>query len=134
MYPEILSFLGNARNKSMFLDLQQMLNIGQCLLPVLKSCGFGDFSRISALLNPLLLPCMQTTLGLSRSLKILSSINAPNILKWTVSLFRMNLSLMPFLYLKSLLYFSLLISSPKDFLSLDISFWLPNCCYMTSWH
>ena len=118
---EILLFLENARKRSVFLDLQQRLNIGQYLLPVLKSYGSGDFSRISILLNPLILLCMQIILGLSGSLRILSSMNTQNILKWTVTLFEMNLSVMSFLYLKSLPSFSLLISSPKDFLGLDIS-------------
>ena len=125
---KILSFLENAKNKCVLLDLPQSLNIRQCLLLILKSFGYGDFFQNSDLLNPLLLHCKQIILRLSRSLKILSSMNAQNILKWTATLFGMNM--LSFLYLMSILSFSLLISS-KDFLDLDISFWFPNCCSMT---
>ena len=131
---EVLSFLGNARNKSMFHDLPQRPNIGQCLLPVLKSYGYGYFSRNSDLHKPLLLHCLHIIWGSSELLKILSSINTPNILKLIATLFGMNISVMSFLYHMSLQSFSLMISSPKDFLGLDISFLFPNCCCMAPQH
>lgn len=129
----MLKFHGNLRNIIVFLSPPLRLNTKLCPLYILGLCGY-------VILQNLLFPnqnlhlSMITTRVLFRLQLILCTMNASNILKWTVIALGMPIILRSSFFPMFPLYNRPHIPSPNFWLASVIIFSLSNWCLWTHHH